>query len=124
MNDTSKVSGASRDREAWFRVVENQRLNAVLPSSDQFLQTLTEHLGIKRSPIEQDGIDDGLVVQKFRQITGDRAVGGVRQCPFSQSGLTSGRFVTRIAFGKKTVQDDRLDLGSLDLSAECAAKEA
>src|ERR1700722_19911465 len=102
MDDTSKVSGASRDCEAWFRVVENQGLNAVLPSSDQFLQTLTEHFGIKRSSIEQDDIDNGLAVQKFRQITGDRAVRCVRQCPFSQSGLTSGGFVTRIAFGKKT----------------------
>jgi len=124
MNDASEMSSASCDREARLRVLKDPGLSAALPSSDLFLQTLTQRLGIKRSAIKQDGINHRPVAQKFCEITCDPAVRGVRKRPFSQSCLSPRRLIIPIAFGKKPVQNDRLDLGSLDLSAECAPEQA
>ena len=95
-----------------------------------FVHQIEEHLwpgGFRQftdAHVFHSGNDNWPVAQKFCQITGDRAVNCVRERPFSQSSLSPCGLIIQIAFGKEPVQDDRLDLSSFDLRAECAPEQA
>ena len=78
--------------------------NSLLPVSDLLAESLAQERWSERSAVEQDRINAWAITEEFGEMSGDRAVGGIRKPPLPQCGLRPVRPRARIAEGKEAIQ--------------------